>query len=230
MDLSIVIPVYDDAAALARLLDDLAPVLSLPAAVEVLVVDGGSRDDPAAVCRRWGVACLAASPGRGAQLATGIAASRGRIVWMLHADSRLPEDDWPGLFRDARGWGRCRLSFEPGSPGMAMVAFCMHWRSRLTGICTGDQGIWVERPLLSAAGGMPQQPLMEDIELSRRLKRRCRPRVLPLRLRTSPRRWQSGGLWRTIFRMWRFRLRYWAGVSPERLAEAYRRQGQDGEA
>ena len=112
---------------------------------------------------------------------------------------------------------------------MAMVAFCMHWRSRLTGICTGDQGIWVERSLLSAAGGMPQQPLMEDIELSRRLKRQCCPRVLSLRLRTSPRRWQSGGLWRTIFRMWRFRLRYWSGVSPERLAEAYRRQGQDEE-
>lgn len=223
MALSIIIPVLNDAPALARLLDDLAPARTANDAPEILVVDGGSRDDVEAVCARYGVRCLRSARGRGEQLAAGIGASHGDVVWMLHADTRLDGQDWRRVASQSSGWGRCRLRFEPRLRGMVMVAFCMHWRSRITGICTGDQGIWVTRTCLEAAGGMPRQPLMEDIELSRRLKRRSHPRILPVHLRTTPRRWQAGGLWRTIVFMWSLRLRYWLGATPESLARRYAR-------
>jgi rSAM/selenodomain-associated transferase 2 len=221
MALSIIIPVLNDAPALACLLEDLALARAASDAPEILVVDGGSRDDVVAVCRRAGVGCLRSATGRGEQLAAGIEASRGDILWLLHADTRLQGDHWRAVASQSSGWGRCRLRFEPHLHGMAMVAFCMHWRSRFTGICTGDQGIWMTRACLDAAGGMPRQPLMEDIELSRRLKRQGRPRVLSIEIRTAPRRWQSGGLWRTILFMWSLRLRYWLGTSAEDLARRY---------
>lgn len=225
MALSIIIPVYNDSAALRILLGDLLVAQAGAQGVEIIVVDGGSQDDPAAVCADAGsaVTYLASARGRGAQLAAGVEASTGEVLWMLHADSRVESDAVRVVAGQSHGWGRCHLRFDPPSAGMRMVAFFMHWRSRLTGICTGDQGLWMMRPELERAGGMPRQPLMEDIELSRRLKLNGRPRVLGLTIRTSPRRWQTGGLWRTIFRMWLFRLRYFFGATPEALERDYRR-------
>jgi rSAM/selenodomain-associated transferase 2 len=223
MSMSIIIPVLNDAPSLGRLLDDLSPARTAPITPEIIVVDGGSADDPQSVCAARGVSCISGARGRGLQLATGIAASRGEVIWMLHADTRLDGAEVNKVAAVETGWGRCLLAFDPPFRGMAMVALFMHWRSLLTGICTGDQGIFTTRQCLLAAGGMPAQPLMEDIELSRRLKSTGRPRVLPVHLRTSPRRWQKSGLWRTILFMWRIRLRYWFGASPEVLLTAYSR-------
>jgi rSAM/selenodomain-associated transferase 2 len=164
-------------------------------------------------------------PGRGRQLAAGAADARADWLWFLHADSAgtAPALDWLARHRDGPAWGRFDVRLEPAGPMLRLVGFLMNQRSRLTGICTGDQGIFVHRVLLERAGGMPEQPLMEDIELSRRLKRLGRPLCPRVALLTSSRRWRDRGAVRTIFGMWWFRLRYWLGADPERLARAYYR-------
>lgn len=220
MQLSIVIPVFNDALALGLLLGDLAPILE-DESVEVIVVDGGSVDQLDAALIGHTVRLRQSSPGRGRQLAEGVSASRGRVVWLLHADTRLCPGAWQQVAAQQTGWGRFRLRFEPEFSGMRMVAAMMHWRSCLTGICTGDQGIWVMRVLLEQAGGVPVQPLMEDIELSSRLRRHSWPIVLPCTITTSSRRWREYGLMRTILLMWRFRLKYFLGVPAEVLARSY---------
>jgi len=220
MQLSIVIPVLNDAPALTMLLTDLAPALDNQL-IEVVVVDGGSEDALAATIASQPVRLIRSGRGRGLQQAAGVEASRGRIVWLLHADTRVPSEAIGQVLSQQSGWGRFRLRFEPAFPGMQMIAAMMHWRSRLTGICTGDQGIWIARDLLERAGGMPVQPLMEDIELSARLRWLTWPAVLPCTLTTSSRRWRENGLLRTVLLMWWFRLRYFLGTPAEELARSY---------
>ena len=219
MQLSIIIPVLNDSPALGRLLTDLAAERT-GLSMEVVVVDGGSDDvltNQLPSFARY----LRAPRGRGQQLAAGVDATSGRVIWFLHADTRLPRGAATLVASQTGGWGRMRLRFEPDFPGMRMVAALMHWRSRLTGICTGDQGIWVWRDVLDQAGGVPPQTLMEDIELSTRLRRQAWPTVLSETLVTSSRRWRDGGLIATILMMWRLRLAYFFGESPERLAHRY---------
>jgi len=222
--ISVIIPVLNDAVALAALLERLER--QADARLELVVVDGGSRDGSLELAQRNRlVSCAVAAPrGRGAQLARGIEHARGRWLWLLHADSEPAPGclDYLLALGDEPGWGRFSVRLR-GRWGLPMVATLMNWRSCLTGICTGDQGMFVHRDCLQRAGGMPQQPLMEDIELSRRLKRIARPGCRPERIDTSARRWLRHGVVHTILGMWRFRLRYWLGADPEQLAREYYR-------
>ncbi len=220
MQLSIVIPVLNDAAALTLLLADLAPALG-NGDIEVVVVDGGSEDALVAAVANQPVRLIRSGRGRGLQQAAGVEATCGSIVWLLHADTRVPTEAVGLVLAQQSGWGRFCLRFEPDFPGMQVVAAMMHWRSRLTGICTGDQGIWIARDLLERIGGMPVQPLMEDIEMSARLRRVSWPAVLPGVLTTSSRRWRENGLVRTILQMWWFRWNYFLGTPAEELARSY---------
>ena len=217
--LSVIVPVLDDREALARLL----PRLASPG-IEVIVVDGGSADGSAQLARAAGAQVVSSTPGRGAQLAAGVQASAARRVWFVHADSLFDADAFDAVAEAPSGWGRLRLAFDDDGTAMRVIARFMHWRSRMTGICTGDQGIWADRALLEAVGGVPMLPLMEDVELSRRLKRQAAPQVLSVRIVTSARRWRQRGVVRTVLGMWWFRLRYYCGVSAVRLAEEYRRR------
>lgn len=224
-----VIPVLNDAAALGSLLREIDPA-SHPA-LEVVIVDGGSGDDPQRFARGSPVRLITAPRGRGLQLAAGAAAAHGDWLWFLHADSAdigaaaayLLGLAQRGLPPDHPGWGRFDVRFDETLPALTLVAFMMGLRSRLSGICTGDQGIFVHRDVLARIGGVPPQPLMEDIELSRRLKRQGRPEARRERLTTSARRWGGRGVAGTIMAMWWYRLRYWLGADPEHLARNYYR-------
>ena len=214
--LSIVIPVLNDAPALAELLPRVCPL-----ADEVLVVDGGSSDGVADIVGGTTARMLASAPSRGGQLRRGANAVTGDRVWLLHADSLVDPDAVRAVREADRGWGRLRLAFDTASAQLACVAWFMERRSRFTGICTGDQGIWVDRSLLEQVGGVPDQPLMEDVELSRRLRAVERGQVLDHKIVTAARRWVAGGVWRTVVSMWCLRLRYFAGADPVVLARRY---------
>ena len=214
-----VIPVLDDAPSLASLLEALSGWEEL----KIVVVDGGSRDDPEAVCRRFGVPCFRTTRSRGGQLRHGVAGTSGDWVWFLHADAEVTRDLAAALAEATRSasWGRFDVRLSGAAPLLRVVGFLMNWRSRLTGICTGDQGIFVSRALLDAVGGVPDQPLLEDIELSKRLRRHARPYRVPVRLGSSARRWERAGILRTVGLMWWLRLRYFFGGEPPELYRRY---------
>lgn len=224
MKLSIIIPVLNEEAQIERVLASLAVLRS--EGVEVIVADGGSTDRTKELAAPLADQLLDSERGRAAQMNTGAQAARGDVLLFLHADTLLPDNAWT-LAREAlrppeRLWGRFDVVIV-GRPFMlAVVAWLMNWRSRLTGIATGDQAIFVRRDTFFTVGGFPQQPLMEDIELSARLRQYSWPVCIRERVRTSGRRWEQKGVWRTIVLMWRLRLLYWLGTEPEKLARAYR--------
>ncbi len=191
-------------------------------AIEMIVIDGGSRDRSAAVAEAQGARLIRTEASRGVQLNAGYQAARGACLWLLHADSQPDPEGVRWLcMQDGIDWGRFDICFDADDPRMRLVAGMMNLRSRVTGICTGDQGLFVHRRLLVAVGGIPEQALMEDVELSRRLRRLCRPKCPDLTIRTSARRWHRDGWGKTVLSMWRFRLRYWLGASAEHLAQKY---------
>jgi rSAM/selenodomain-associated transferase 2 len=153
----------------------------------------------------------------------GAAIATGDALLFLHADTRLPADAARCVLEALarRGWGRFDVRIEGGPPLLAVVAFCMNWRSRLSGIATGDQAIFVRREVFAAAGAFPEIPLMEDVALSARLRRISPPACLGVRAVTSGRRWAQRGVLRTILLMWRLRLAYFLGARPEDLARRY---------
>ncbi|MXY52101.1 MAG: glycosyltransferase [Gammaproteobacteria bacterium] len=223
----VVIPLRNDATALGRAMADLS---EHAAHWPVLVVDGGSTDGGAALAEqlmRDGTGgLLLSAPGRGQQLRLGAecAIERGHDwLWFLHADSRVSARLVQALeaIADRPAWGRCDVAFEVRDWRMGIVAKAMNLRSAATHICTGDQGMFVHRRLLEAVGGVPEQPLMEDIELARRLRRVGVPIRVRTPLVTSARRWQREGLLATVLQMWALRARYWLGESAEALARDY---------
>lgn len=222
MKLSIVIPVLNEAGSIERTLAALQPLRE--AGHEVVLADGGSADGTGeqaeGLCDRW----VSASRGRARQLNAGAQAATGNLLLFLHADTQLPEDAlaWLACFWSSGGtWGRFDVRLSGTRPLYGVIAFFMNWRSRLTAICTGDQGQFVRRCVFEAVGGFPEIPLMEDVALSQRLRQQARPFCVPSRVVTDSRRWEKYGAWRTISLMWRLRWDYWRGVPPERLAERY---------
>jgi len=222
--LSIVVPVLDEAEGIVATLASLAPLRARGA--ELIVVDGGSRDATVARAQALADRVIEGPRGRARQMNAGAAVARAPTLLFLHADTRLPEDA-DRLIASALGaaplaWGRFDVAIEGHSRMLPVVAAMMNARSRLSGIATGDQAMFMTRAAFEAAGGFPDQPLMEDIELSARLKRLSTPVCLRERVLTSGRRWEQRGVWRTIVLMWRLRLLYALGVRADRLAPWYR--------
>ena len=220
--ISIVIPVLNEAGRIVATLTALAPLRAQGA--ELIVVDGGSSDGTAALCKGLADAVLSAPRGRALQMNAAARAASAAVLLFLHADTRLPDDALTQIAQavQTQPWGRFDVRIAGRSPILPVVAALMNTRSRLTGIATGDQALFVRRDAFDAVGGFPAQPLMEDIELCKRLRRLGRPACLRAKVVTSGRRWDSRGAWRTIGLMWRLRLLYWLGVPAERLAAAYR--------
>ena len=223
--LSIIVPCLNEADGIADTLAALAPLRAR--GTEVIVVDGGSSDGTVKRAAPHADCVVSAPRGRAAQMNAGAARARNEILLFLHADTLLPESAdaliVDGLKRSRRGWGRFDVAISGSNPLLRVVARLMNVRSRLTGIATGDQAIFVTRSLFTAAGGYPEIALMEDIALSRRLKRFGAPLCLRHRLMASGRRWEKHGVVRTILLMWRLRFAYWLGADPAKLAVRYDR-------
>jgi len=223
MRLSIVIPALDEAP---RIVTVLAALQRLRAqGHEVIVVDGGSSDGTLELARPLADRAFAAARGRARQMNAGAKAARGDTLLFLHADSTLPEGAARAVAEALDGnrrWGHFDVTLSGSARTLKLIAFMMNVRSRWTGIATGDQGVFVERALFESAGGYPDIPLMEDIALSKALKRRGgRPAALRSRVVTSGRRWERHGPWKTIVAMWRLRLAYALGADPATLARRY---------
>lgn len=218
MKLSVVIPVLDEAAGIRACLEALAPLRER--GHEVIVVDGGSRDRTAELAASLGGRVVSSPRGRAVQMNAGARLATGQALLFLHADTTLPPDAerWVQEALETRQWGRFDVAIEGRHPLLKVVAWSMNWRSRLTGIATGDQALFVRR---EAFPGFREIPLMEDIAFSRAMKRRGAPACLRQRVRTSGRRWESRGVVRTILLMWRLRLLYFLGARPESLARRY---------
>lgn len=224
MRISIVIPTLNEAQNLKPLLQDIAGLRKQ--GHEILLVDGGSDDGTAAQADGLVDRVLLGTRGRAAQMNAGARAAQGDILWFLHADSRVPAGAARRLIDacDAgHHWGRFDARLSGSHWLLRVVEYTMNLRSHLTGIVTGDQGIFVTREAFESVNGFPQIALMEDIALSKKLRRQGRPaRIRRPSLQTSSRRWEKQGILRTILQMWRLRLAYALGAEPHDLARRYR--------
>lgn len=222
--LSIVMPVLNEAANLPASLQALAAYTAHGA--QLIVVDGGSTDGTVALAQRAGATVVPAPRGRALQMNAGAQQALGEILLFLHADTLLPADAdqliAQALAMHSAVWGRFDVRISGDSNMLTVVAVLMNLRSRWSGIATGDQALFMTRAAFDAVGGFPAQPLMEDIEISKRLRQLSRPACVQAKVVTSGRRWETRGVWRTIFLMWRLRLAYWRGVAPEHLAKLYK--------
>lgn len=223
MRLSIVVPVLDEADGVTAHLAALAPFRANGA--EVIVVDGGSVDGTCELAELLADRVVVAPRGRATQMNAGAALASGDVLLFLHADTRLPPHAdrhiAAALTETGRPWGRFDVAIEGRHALLPLVGGLMNLRSRASGIATGDQAIFVTREAFRAVRGYPEMPLMEDIVLSRALKRLSRPACLAQRVTTSGRRWERRGVLRTVATMWRLRLAFFLGASPHRLALAY---------
>jgi len=221
--LSIIVPVLNEAATVVKALEALAPLRAH--GHEVIVVDGGSHDNTVALAMPLADDVISSARGRATQMNAGSKPALGDVLLFLHADTRLPPDAdrliLGGLAQSQHCWGRFDVTIDGAHPLLPVVARMMNLRSWLTGIATGDQAMFVAAQTFASAGGFPEIALMEDIALSRTLKRVSPPLCLRARVVASGRRWEKHGVVRTIVLMWRLRLAYFFGANPDALARQY---------
>ena len=225
MKIAIVVPVFNEALTLPRLVAHLAALKATTNQnFELVFVDSGSTDGTEALIEKAGFHVITSPKGRAWQMNAGAAQTTGEVLLFLHADTQLPENAIKIIAANLVGgicWGRFDVRIS-GKPWMlSVVSRMMNWRSRLTGIATGDQAMFMTRVAYQTIGGFPEQALMEDIEASRRLRQLSRPVCISSPVITSGRRWETRGVWATIFLMWRLRWAYWRGQNPQLLAELY---------
>jgi len=223
MKISIIIPVLNEASVIVQTLSPLQPLRQK--GHEVIVVDGGSDDDTMFLSKPLADEVIQSPRGRSRQMNTGATLARGDILLFLHADTFLPDHAdrliIEGMNRRRRLWGRFDAQLSGKHPLLRVIEFLMNWRSRLSHIATGDQGIFVKRDLFEKIGGFPDIDLMEDIALCKLLKKYDRPLCLRQRIITSSRRWEEKGLFRTVLLMWVLRFAYFFKADPRRLAKLY---------
>ncbi len=219
-------PALNEAQRITSALQALQPLL-LRVQAEILVVDGGSIDGTPQLAAASTDRVLTSAKGRARQMNEGAAQAAGEYLLFLHADTWFSEPAANALadqMARRAAWGRFDVRLSGTHPLLRVVENAMNWRSRLSGIATGDQAMFVRREIFERVGGFPPIPLMEDIALSRKLKRLAAPVCLPQRVSTSSRRWEEQGIWPTILMMWRLRLRYALGADPAQLAGEYYRE------
>ncbi len=234
---SIIIPILNEADNLIFLFEN---IISLnPAPQQIIIVDGGSTDHSIEVVKaliidflsnkksdiKWQI--IESTAGRAVQMNAGAAQATSDVLLFLHADTQLPmtaiNDISLAMKKTDNNykWGRFDVRLDSRNLMLWLVAVMMNGRSRLTGIATGDQAIFIKNDLFKQIGGYPKQPLMEDVELCKSLQGIAKPACLSSKVITSARRWQQYGTWQTILLMWQLRFDYWRGESAESIKQRY---------
>lgn len=224
MKLSIIIPSFNEAQDIKETLQALQGYRE--AGHEIIIVDGGSRDSTIEFAQSLVDKLLISKPGRALQMNIGAEQSEKDILVFLHADTFLPETaDQLIINAMAQGylWGRFNVRLSGHHFLFRIIETMMNGRSCLTGIATGDQGIFVKREIFEQIGGFPEIKLMEDIELSKNLKKIGKPACIKPRITTSSRKWENNGIVKTVLLMWRLRLQYFFGTSADKLHSKYYR-------
>ncbi len=223
MRLSFIIPVLNESTALDYLLPALKEYRQR--GHEIILVDGGSSDDSVNLAVTKVDQIIASEPGRAKQMNIGASAASGDWLVFLHADSQLPANIdqliETGSDDNERVWGRFDLRLSGNHWLFRIIERSINWRSRMSGIATGDQAIFVRRDAFNRVNGYPEIRLMEDLEISKRLKSLSPPLCIPEPVITSSRRWEKNGIIKTVVLMWWLRLLYFCGVTPEKLADIY---------
>lgn len=219
--ISVIIPTLNEADGIERTLQSLQALRQQ--GHEIIVADGGSTDKTITLAMPLADHAIHTSKGRARQMNEGAQQADGEILLFLHADTTLPENAAELILSAlaSKSWGRFNVRLSGPQRPLRVVEFMMNWRSRLSGIATGDQAIFIRRELFQQIGGYADIPLMEDIDISKRLKADSKPACITRPLTTSSRRWEQHGIFKTILLMWRLRLAYFLGVNPEQLVKRY---------
>ncbi len=220
MHFSIIIPTYNEADNIQSCLLKLQ---SIRKQCEFIVADGGSTDNTIDLATPLVDKVITSKKGRAKQMNTGAQQATGSMLIFLHADTSLPENALALIEQTGNGWGRFDITLTGKYFMLKVISTFMNWRSRLTGIATGDQVIFVSRQLFDRVGGYPNIALMEDISLCSMLKKISAPNCIKTKVISSGRRWEKLGVFKTILLMWSIRLRYFFGEKPEVLAKLYSR-------
>lgn len=220
VNLSIIVPVIDEAQTLESFLTDLFDRPWVHERAEVIVADGGSRDATLAIAAKFPCRILRCESGRARQMNAARKRAHGRWLLFLHADSRLPAD-FTGAFPAGSAWGFFRLALADDAPVYRVIERAINWRTRWTRVAGGDQGLYFDARQFDELGGFPPLPLMEDIAITKLARRRAAPGILATPISSSSRRWRRDGVVRTVLLMWGLRLAYWLGVDPRRLQRIY---------
>jgi len=220
MNYSIIIPTLNEEQAIVNCLNALQ---ALRENCEIILVDGGSLDDTQKLAQPLVDKLISTEKGRAIQMNAGAENATGEVIIFLHADTFLPPNTLDKINQaiHSHPWGRFDVVLSGSHPMLKVVAFLMNWRSRLTGVATGDQAIFVNKGLFESVGHYPTIALMEDIALSKKLKKISPPACLKTKVISSGRRWEKFGVLKTILLMWSLRLRYCFGVDTQTLAYLY---------
>ena len=224
MKLSIIIPIFNEAENIANILKQLQ--VYRQQGHEVIVIDGGSRDNTVDCVQGMADQLLISKPGRAMQMNIGAEQAQGEVLVFLHADTQLPDSADTLIIKSMEQgaqWGRFNVRLSGQHILFRLIENMMNWRSCLTGIATGDQVIFVRRTLFEQVDGYPEIKLMEDVALSKKLKAVGKSACIKQRVITSSRKWEENGIVRTVLLMWRLRLQYFLGVSADKLHSQYYR-------
>ena len=219
--ISIIIPTLNEANEIEATLEPLQKFRKNH--IEIIIADGGSHDATLALATPYADHLIHAPRGRARQMNAGAAIAQGQTLLFLHADSRLEEaallQVTPNMI-----WGRFDIHLDSHRRIYRVIEYLMNKRSCITGIATGDQGLFVQHKIFHAIQGFPEIPIMEDIAISRQLKHYAKPACLKYTIHASPRYWETHGIYRSILTMWALRLAYFIGISPDILVSLYYRK------
>ena len=219
---TIIIPTLNEANNICHCLAQLKPLREK--GFEIILVDGGSTDRTPQLAQALCDNIIITTAGRAQQMNSGATHAHGETLFFLHADTQLPQDFaqlLPQIQKSTLYWGRFDIKFSSEQKAFKIIASMMNLRSRITGICTGDQVFFISQSLYKLSGGYPEIALMEDIAMSKKLKAICAPLCLRQKVQTSSRRWEQHGIIKTIIKMWYLRLAYFIGIDPAKLARQY---------